>query len=490
MNAWQKRQLTQAEVLKAAETPIGVRLGYMKEQEWDKGTTCTIISNTYNPKIWVVHFACGYELPIYWNSQQQQYQSVGDGHMFQFATREGDDIVQEKKPQAVWRNKTELTTKELQAATEWIFLRMAKITNGQAGSWDTEMVTKLRPRDFLHHGCKTWAIWDLTYDDEYDVVYWNPLHKRYQSIGEDHAIQFATPLREGEKVERRQDQSKQDQKRKKQKVTPNGSNSRIPEVKWEESTWTLTFRDMAIPHPNFKKTYGTKGVEFNEHHFNVLEAFLGLSNHEYVRINLHDLLPLELRPDPKDPTQRAELLIVPDGVNIFAQSPNAAEEMKQYLSQLEFDTHKFHYQKVCVRRSQRSMVLADGVEEAAVNGMGNVHDFSKVPYSSRIRDTIADLLHMDSFRHNVAECNHYFNKDCSLGFHGDVESINVCAARFGQPMELLYQAYLHHQPVGERFYVELKHGSLYFMGGIKAVGCDWKQSSHVTFRHSAQFCSK
>ena len=53
-------------------------------------------------------------------------------------------------------------------------------------------------------------------------------------------------------------------------------------------------------------------------------------------------------------------------------------------------------------------------------------------------------------------------------------------------MRLHYQAYHRFEPIGERISIDtLKEGDLYVMGE-KAVGTDWKSSSIVTWRHSAE----
>jgi hypothetical protein len=252
-------------------------------------------------------------------------------------------------------------------------------------------------------------------------------------------------------------------------------------------TETMTIRDEAFLHPNLKDfKLGVPGQGFSKANFDNLEKFLVEIETPYERVHLNALLPAHRREE----ADFAEIFIIPHGVNIAAKDPQAADAIFKYLLTLEHDSKVVSYQKVCNRLAQQTLILVNGgSEHPAENGIGNVHDFLKVPHMETVRKSLATWTGMAAVANNVAECNQYKNtvskrNQCGVGFHGDAESTNVCALRFGVTFPFSYQWFQNSLPVGHRFCKDLDHGTLYLMSQ-KAVGKDWKKRSILTLRHCA-----
>ncbi len=263
------------------------------------------------------------------------------------------------------------------------------------------------------------------------------------------------------------------------------------------TTYTLTIRDTVHNYPR-APIMGIQTEPFSVAHFDNLEKKLANANVPFSRILLNSLLPKDIQ------AERAEIFVIKQGVShlhglcsgreiledlklgYLAFSDCVADDILEDFQSKQFDTHcrMRGRDKLCVRRSQQSMSLIPGFSQVATDGIGNVHNMDTIPHLTTLKRNIAEILQMPSFVGNSAEVNHYKDDQCGVGFHGDVESLNVCAARFGAPKKLSMQWFHAFAPVGERFEVILEHGDFYFFSH-KATGTDWKKSSQYTLRHSA-----
>jgi hypothetical protein len=78
---------------------------------------------------------------------------------------------------------------------------------------------------------------------------------------------------------------------------------------------------------------------------------------------------------------------------------------------------------------------------------------------------------------------------CMISKHGDSERRIVIGLRLGGSMSLEYRWYHKTNPIGQEMVFTLNHGDIYIMSN-KAVGSDWRKSSILTLRHSANMAGK
>jgi len=252
-------------------------------------------------------------------------------------------------------------------------------------------------------------------------------------------------------------------------------------------TVTFTLRDVSTDVWGSKKAaYGVEGRGYNEHDFDVLEVYCFIQGLDYDRVVLNDLLPAELRAQ----SEHAELFIIPNGINIMAKNPRAADEIFAAFVETRFDTHVINHKRHCNRLAQQVCKLVDGKQQDPVDGIGSTHDMRHFAngHITTIKHTLADLLAMPELLDETSECNLYTNTTLEpdksgVGWHEDKESKRVCAGRCGASMNLSFQWVQYYEPVGERFCVTLHHGCLYFMS-LKAVGPGPKPSQ-LCLKHAA-----
>src|SRR6185295_17823306 len=264
------------------------------------------------------------------------------------------------------------------------------------------------------------------------------------------------------------------------------------------TTYTLTMRDMAWAHPNLKHLgmYGKPGSPFEKQHFDILEKHCQENKWEYERIVLNDLLPPE---HSEKVGELAELFIMPNGIDQLTNEANesnglptnakAADDIRDFLSKLTFDTKIINHKRLCRRLAQQGCRVVPNVRKKAENDMGHIYDFDNVPHYCSIKSHLATLLEMDDLSDDVGEINKYTNTvrcpwKSGVAPHGDRESKRVCAGRFGAPLDLGFQWFHEGMPYGERLTRTLPHGTLYFMGK-KTSGAAWMRFRDWTLRHFA-----
>jgi len=193
---------------------------------------------------------------------------------------------------------------------------------------------------------------------------------------------------------------------------------------------------------------------------------------------LHDALPADAKPEP------AWILVVPDGVRALGLDPDAiyTENMGLDHDKKFFDRRR---KKVLNKHARYNLCYAEKSQAPDYeSGKGRVVGWKEIPHSMRLQNALSTAYGSKAANLN-AELNVYYDPaKCGIGFHGDTERPDVIAARFGRPMNIVYQWFHSSQSCGMRVERMLPHGCIYIMSK-KAVGQDWKKSSIYTLRHAA-----
>jgi len=197
-----------------------------------------------------------------------------------------------------------------------------------------------------------------------------------------------------------------------------------------------------------------------------------------------ELVPLhEALGNAKAPPE-AWILVVPDGVKALGVDPNAVydENMGLEHDKKFYDRRR---KKVLNKHARHNLCFADENQTPDYEtGKGRVVGWNSIPHSKALQEELALPLGSKASGLN-AELNVYFDPaKCGIGFHGDTERPDVIAARFGAPMNIVYQWFHKNQSIGTRVERMLPHGCIYVMSR-KAVGSDWKRPSILTLRHAA-----
>lgn len=194
---------------------------------------------------------------------------------------------------------------------------------------------------------------------------------------------------------------------------------------------------------------------------------------------LHNALPSSEVDPPK-----AWILIVPGGVRALGLDPDTV-----YTENMGLEHDKKFYdrrrKKVLNKHARYNLCYAEeGQNPDYESGKGRVVGWKDIPHSKGLQEALWLAFGAKAKGLN-AELNVYYDPaKCGIGFHGDTERPDVIAARFGRPMNLVYQWYRNNKPLGMRVERILPHGCIYIMSK-KAVGQDWKKSSILTLRHAA-----
>lgn len=193
---------------------------------------------------------------------------------------------------------------------------------------------------------------------------------------------------------------------------------------------------------------------------------------------LHDALPNEAD------VPKAWILIVPGGVRALGLDPDAiyAENMGLEHDKKFFDRRR---KKVLNKHARYNLCYAEESQRPDYeNGKGTVVGWKSIPHSKGLQSALSVAFGAKAANLN-AELNVYYDPlKCGIGFHGDTERPDVIAARFGCPMNIVYQWFRNSHSLGLRVERMLPHGCIYIMSK-KAVGQDWKKSSILTLRHAA-----
>jgi len=187
---------------------------------------------------------------------------------------------------------------------------------------------------------------------------------------------------------------------------------------------------------------------------------------------------LQLSEEPKQ-GEEALVLLVSGAVQALGIDATA---LGKDLAALQWDTRCYMKGRVVNKRARYNLCFARTSQEPMYHAkQGRVIAFDQVPPLARLKQELDKLTERDL----LAEGNYYYNEDCYIGFHGDVERNVVVGCRFGREKNMTWQAFLRSQPVGDACELVLEEGMLYAMTP-KAQGIDWRRTSVLTFRHAAQ----
>ncbi|XP_004205629.1 uncharacterized protein LOC101235418 [Hydra vulgaris] len=178
--------------------------------------------------------------------------------------------------------------------------------------------------------------------------------------------------------------------------------------------------------------------------------------------------------------EKAELLVVKNGINKLVNSNDLFEEQKG----LDKDTKAYMYGRVVNKKARYNLCFSDFSQVADYpNKKGTVYNFKDVKFLNILRNKLGQIHPL--LKKLQCEGNYYYDINKTfIGFHGDSEREIVVGCRLGANFPLYYQWYYKGNAEGNLFKVVLTHGDIYFMSD-KAVGRDWKSSSIYTLRHAA-----
>jgi len=162
-----------------------------------------------------------------------------------------------------------------------------------------------------------------------------------------------------------------------------------------------------------------------------------------------------------------------------------ADELFEEQNNLIYDKKAFMRGKVVNKIARHNLCFADFDQEADYeHGKGTIVNFNKLPYTSRVRNMLPDIIG-EKARNLLCEGNYYYDINTAyIGKHGDSERLRVVGVRLGNSFPLGYEWYHRFKPVGNEMKFVLNHGDMYIMSQ-KATGNDWKKSSILTLRHFA-----
>lgn len=172
-------------------------------------------------------------------------------------------------------------------------------------------------------------------------------------------------------------------------------------------------------------------------------------------------------------------------------SAEKASDLFAILRELDWDKKALFDGVVKNKRKRYNLCFADFAQEPCyAEGRGRVIDFASLPELDAIRRSL-DSSFCDALQTDVslvAEGNYYYNKKCSIAYHGDEERNVVIGLRLGEQnanLRLCFRWYKGSLPVSTEIEVQVRAGDIYFMSE-KAVGKDWR-TAELAVRHSAYF---
>ena len=218
-----------------------------------------------------------------------------------------------------------------------------------------------------------------------------------------------------------------------------------------------------------------------------------------VIYNLKDLLMNNIGEKNTIETIRQDMLdYIPDSVLIVIEnlvSTELANNIETELSSLEWDTKYWDTRrKKVLNKRARSNLCFDRVEQEPdyENGKGRIVSFNRLTNLDEVKRMIGDIFG-DKGQNLIGEGNRYPDRTKNgIGFHGDAERLKVVALRLNQEdedgdrgtMPICWQWFHRSRSIGEKFTLNIKHGSIYAMSEY-TTGYNWKRSSLYTLRHAA-----
>lgn len=237
-----------------------------------------------------------------------------------------------------------------------------------------------------------------------------------------------------------------------------------------ESTYTLTFGDVAENHAGMQKigTEAKNGFDL-QHLLMVKEKMESLGA-------VCELSTMKCK------EEEAHLLIVRGGVKYLLPSIDGKELITEMAS-LEWDKVALMRGRVVNKRARHNLCFATKGQKSDVEkGKGTIIPFSSVPLLHSLYRKLSEVVEENDL---MVEGNHYYDiKKCYIGMHGDSERKKVIGVRLGADFPLHFQWYHRYNAISDVNTYLLSSGDVYLMSE-KATGNDWKKSSKVTLRHAA-----
>lgn len=234
---------------------------------------------------------------------------------------------------------------------------------------------------------------------------------------------------------------------------------------------TITFSECVENHAGMQKigSLAEKGFQFEEIKSVYDKAISeGKTNYEFYDLS------------GPEGTQNlgAAILIIRNGIDF-------ADELFQEQNNLDYDKKAFMKGRVVNKIARHNLCFADFDQEADFeNGKGTIVNFNKLPYTSKARELLPNILG-EKANNLFAEGNYYYDINSTyIGKHNDLERRRVVGVRLGNSFPLYFEWYTRFKPVGEIMKFDLNHGDMYVMTE-KATGNDGRKSSILTLKHFA-----
>lgn len=203
-------------------------------------------------------------------------------------------------------------------------------------------------------------------------------------------------------------------------------------------------------------------------------------SHPDVKFELVKLHRLTLNCDEPIEREKACVLVIRNGVNLFV---NPDELLKEQLG-FDWDKKAFMYGEVRNKNARYNVCYGkEGQEPDYENKKGRIVAYRDVPLLKKLRKGVGKFSEKTK-KLNVEGNWYYDQRKCGIGWHGDGERNIVIGVRLGEELPLCFRWYYKAQIVSEKLTIDLKHGDMYIMSQ-KATGSDWKKRNLCTLRHAA-----
>ena len=271
----------------------------------------------------------------------------------------------------------------------------------------------------------------------------------------------------------------------------------------KNSVITVTFGDSGENHVG-NQQIGTKVQEGNGF---TLEDFKKAKkmieeNYPEAIVTIHNLKELLVgNIGEKNTTETITICMLdylPDTVFIIIEnivSQELADKIETELNSLNWDTKYWdtRRQKVLNKRARSNLCFdEDDQEPDYENGKGRIVSFNRLPNLNQVKEKIGEIFG-EKGKHLIGEGNRYPDRTKNgIGYHGDAERLKVIALRLNEAdengdrgtMPLCFQWFHRSKPIGNKFTLDINHGSIYAMSEY-TTGFNWRRSSLYTLRHSA-----
>ena len=271
----------------------------------------------------------------------------------------------------------------------------------------------------------------------------------------------------------------------------------------KKSVITVTFGDSGENHVG-NQMIGEKvqeGQGFNLEDFQKAKVIVETTNPEAI-VTIHNLKELLIdNIGEKNTTETITigmLEYLPDVALIIIEnilSQELANCIETELNTLTWDTKYWdtRRQRVLNKRARSNLCFDENDQEPDYeNGKGRIVSFGRLPNLEKIKTSLGNIFG-EKGQHLIGEGNRYPDRTKNgIGFHGDAERLKVVALRLNEAdengdrgtMPICWQWFHRSKPIGNKFTLDIPHGTIYAMSEY-ATGFNWRKSSLYTLRHAA-----